>query len=198
MVPPERPRIGCGFAQEVAGLPTGVGDRPTCEIARHASIVADAPRENRWARGGIASKSRCVRRLENAGLRPQDRPGTARKAPRSAHRLRRTPQRGRPVTDTAHEILRLAALRDAGHLTEAEFAAAKARVLRPKATPFRSPLARLLDRVTVKVLTLCLAVGALVGTTTVIAMTEAGAIALLSLALVSLVLLGFWLFHEML
>jgi hypothetical protein len=92
----------------------------------------------------------------------------------------------------ATELKKLVELRDAGEITPAEFEAGKARILRP--API-SPKG-LLDRLAANLLTLVIAVGVLVGATTLIALTEAGAIALLSLALVALVLIGLWLFRE--
>jgi hypothetical protein len=92
----------------------------------------------------------------------------------------------------ATELKKLVELRDAGEITPAEFEAGKARILRPAPISPKGPL----DRLTANLLTLVVAIGVLVGATTLIALTEAGAIALLSLALVALVLIGLWLFRE--
>jgi hypothetical protein len=100
------------------------------------------------------------------------------------------------MTSPATELKKLVELRDAGEITPAEFEAGKARILRPAPRPAPISPKGPLDRLSANLLTLVVAIGVLVGATTLIALTEAGAIALLSLALVALVLIGLWLFRE--
>jgi hypothetical protein len=96
------------------------------------------------------------------------------------------------MTTPATELQKLLELRDAGELTEAEFAAAKSRILRPE---LHQPPRRswgLFDSFGSGLLTILIATGVLVGGTTLIALTEAGAIALVALALVALAMIVVW------
>jgi hypothetical protein len=100
------------------------------------------------------------------------------------------PKEAPAMPTPATEIQKLLELRDAGELTAEQFEAAKDRVLRPPSHPshrFRAwtPF----ESVGRGMLTLIVALGALIGGTTLIALTEVGAMALGALALVAVALI---------
>ncbi|TFL18987.1 SHOCT domain-containing protein [Jannaschia formosa] len=99
----------------------------------------------------------------------------------------------------ATELQKLLELRDAGELTEAEFATAKARVLRPGPQSVMTPSSRrrgwgLFASFGRGLFTIIVATGVLIGATTLIALTEAGAVALGALGLMALALVLVFLF----
>ncbi|PWJ15045.1 hypothetical protein SAMN05421539_11162 [Jannaschia seohaensis] len=102
------------------------------------------------------------------------------------------------MSTLATEIQKLLQLRDAGELTEDEFEAAKDCVLRPAShVTHRARSWNPFETFGRGLLTLIVAMGALIGGTTLLALTEVGAMALGALALVALAIIFVFLFREM-
>ncbi|WP_298429260.1 SHOCT domain-containing protein [uncultured Jannaschia sp.] len=97
------------------------------------------------------------------------------------------------MSQPATELTKLLSLRDAGELTEAEFARAKERVLNPLPEPGnrprRGPLSWILGDVAASLIAVIVAVALLIGSVVALALTEIGFLALTAIVVVGLLVL---------
>ena len=93
------------------------------------------------------------------------------------------------MTAPATELQKLLELRDAGAVTDAEFAAMKSRILHPERHVLR-PVSGRSDGLFSGARGWMIGVGVLIGGTTLAAMTEAGAMAIGAITLVCLAVLA--------